>query len=171
MCDEAITRRGFLRSGLATATALLAIGGPAWGGMRTGDRPKAVLLTDLTGAQVSLPEAYGGKVVVVHFWASWCPPCLKEIDALETLFGQFRERGLVPVSVNVGEAKALVAEALASRKVTYPILLDAESAVARLYGVTGIPTTFILERDGTIRFKVLGEITRSGLQRLLTGML
>jgi cytochrome c biogenesis protein CcmG, thiol:disulfide interchange protein DsbE len=138
--------------------------------MKTGDRPKAVTLADLTGATVSLPEAYTGKVVIVHFWASWCPPCLKEIDALEALFGQYRERGLVPVSVNVGEAQARVVEALASRKVTYPILLDADSAVARPYGVTGIPTTFILERNGTIQFKVLGEIGRSGLHRIVTGL-
>lgn len=171
MPGGAIPRRWFLRLGLATATANLAGGGSAWAGMKTGDRPTAAVLADLTGTAVLLPEAFRGKVVVVHFWASWCPPCLKEIDALEALFGQYRERGLVPVSVNVGEAKARVVEALASRKVTYPILLDANSAVARLYGVTGIPTTFILERDGIIRFKVLGEISRSGLQRIITGLL
>ncbi len=171
MPGGAIPRRWFLRVGLATAAAILGGGGSAWAGMKTGDRPKSAVLANLTGTEVTLPDAFGGKVVVVHFWASWCPPCLKEIDSLEALFGQFRERGLVPVSVNVGEAKARVVEALASRKVTYPILLDADSAVARLYGVTGIPTTFILERDGTIRFKVLGEITRSGLQRIITGLL
>ncbi len=169
MREASIGRRRFLRAGLATAA--LGLAGPARAGMKVGDRPKAVTLADLTGRQVSFPDAYGGKVVVVHFWATWCPPCLREIEALEALFGLYRERGLAPVSINVGETKAVVMEALAGRTVSYPILLDADSTVARLYGVTGIPTTFVLERSGAIRFKVLGEIKHEGLRRLLSGLL
>jgi peroxiredoxin len=166
------TRRRFLHGILATAAA--AALGPAGAGaaaMKTGDRPKTVTVGDLTGADVTLPDAYGGKVVVVHFWASWCPACLREIDALESLFGEYRARGLAPVSINVGETKAAAAESLRNRKVTYPILLDTQSATARLYGVTGVPTTFILDRTGAIGLKVLGEIDREGLKRMLSRML
>ena len=143
----------------------------AEGAVKAGDRPETVILEDLAGARVALPVAYVGKVVVVHFWASWCPSCLREIDALEALFGEGRGRDFVPVSVNVGETKAIVTESLRNRKTTYPILLDSDSKTARLYGVHGFPTTFVLKRDGSIGLKVLGEIDRDGLRRILSGML
>jgi peroxiredoxin len=171
MSRGTITRRGFLRYLLVPAAATLGLAPRADAALKTGDRPKDVTLADLTGAQVALPGAYAGRVLLVHFWATWCPYCIKEIDALESLFGQYRERGFAPVSVNVGETKAAAGEYLRERKVTYPILLDTDSTTARLYGVTGIPTTFILDRSGAIRFKVLGELNRDGLRRILSGML
>ena len=171
MSRTMVARRQFLRCALASAAATVGIIAPVHAALKTGDRPKSVNLADLAGAQVALPDAYDGKVVVVHFWASWCPYCIKEIDALEALFGQYRERGFAPVSVNIGETKVVAAEFLRGRKVSYPILLDTDSATARLYGVTGIPTTFILNRAGAIEFKVLGEINREGLRRILSRML
>jgi cytochrome c biogenesis protein CcmG, thiol:disulfide interchange protein DsbE len=165
------TRRRFLCGALATMAAALGTAPTAAGSVKAGDRPRTVMLDDLTGARIALPDTYGGNVVVVHFWASWCPSCLREIDALESLFGEYRGRGFVPVSVNVGETKAVATEALRSRKVTYPILLDPDSAAARLYGVRGFPTTFVLNREGSIGLKVLGEIDHDGLRRILSGRL
>jgi thiol-disulfide isomerase/thioredoxin len=171
MTTHQLTRRGFLCAGLVTAAATLGIAGPVAAGIRAGDRPKSVILSDLADAKVALPEAYAGKVVAVHFWATWCPYCVKEIDALQALFSQYRERGCAPVSVNIGESRAVAAEVLRTRTVTYPILLDTDSAAAKLYGVTGIPTTFILDRGGAMAFKILGEINREGLRRILSGLL
>jgi cytochrome c biogenesis protein CcmG/thiol:disulfide interchange protein DsbE len=165
------TRRHFLHGALAAAAATLGLRAIAESAMKAGDRPKSVTLGDLRGAEVALPDAFGGKVVVVHFWASWCPACLREIEALESLFGEYRERGLAPVSVNVGETKAAATEALRTRKVTYPILLDTDAATARLYGVRGVPTTFVMDRAGSIGVKVLGELDRHGLRRILAKML
>jgi cytochrome c biogenesis protein CcmG, thiol:disulfide interchange protein DsbE len=165
------TRREILWSLFATAAGVLAIGEAAAAVLKAGERPTQVTLSDLTGARVVLPDAYGGKVLVVHFWASWCAPCFREMDALQALFGEYRERGLAPVSVNVGEARAVVAEALRTRTVSYPILLDADSATARLYGVVGLPTTFVMDRKGVTAVKVLGEIDRDGLRRVLSGLL
>jgi len=164
------TRRGFLCSLLATAAAALGPGAPAEAALKAGERPKRATLSDLTGARIVLPDAYGGKVLVVHFWASWCPACFRELEALESLFGEYRERGVAPVSVNVGETKAVVTESLRNRKVSYPILLDTDSATARLYGVAGVPTTFVLDRAGSVTVKVLGEIDREGLRRILLGV-
>lgn len=169
MRADELTRRHFLSAGLLAAAATLGVAWPVAAGMRAGDRPKSVTLPDLAGAQVALPDAYVGKVVAVHFWATWCPYCIKEIVALEALFGQYRDRGFAPVSVNVGETKAVAAEFLRTRTVTYPVLLDADSTAAKLYGVTGIPTTFILDRVGVIAFKILGEINQEGLRRILSG--
>ena len=165
------TRRRFLHAALWAAAAALGAIATAEAALKTGERPKTVTLGDSTGARITLPDAYGGKVLLIHFWASWCPPCLREIDALESLFRRYRARGFAPVSVNVGEEKAVAVEVLRTRNVTYPILLDADSAAAKLYGVTGLPTTFVLDRGGAILFKILGEIAREGLQRILLGAL
>jgi peroxiredoxin len=169
--DPRATRRRFLWSLLATAAGVLGDREAAAAALKAGERPKRVTVSDLTGARIALPDAYGGRVLVVHFWASWCAPCLREIDALESLFGEYRERGLAPVSVNVGETKAVVKESLRHHKVTYPVLLDTDSATARLYGVVGLPTTFVLDRTGSVAVKVLGEIDRDGLRRVLSGLL
>ena len=155
---------------LATA-AVLGGGERAAAALKAGERPARVTLSDLSGARVVLPDAYGGSILVVHFWASWCPPCLREIDALESLLGEYRERGFAPVSVNVGESKAVVTESLRHRKVTYPILLDTDSTTVRLYGVVGLPTTYLLDRTGSVVVKVLGEIDRHGLRRVFAGLL
>jgi len=170
MRDRMVSRRHFVRCARGATAATLVAAPSSHAALRTGDRPRSVTLPDLAGSQVALPDAYKGKIVVVHFWASWCPYCIKEIDALEALFGQHGERGLMPVSVNVGETKATASSFLRDRSVTYPILLDGNSSTARLYGVTGIPTTFILDRDGSVRFKILGEINREGLRRVLSGL-
>ncbi len=171
MRDLYATRREILWSLLAAAAGVLAAGETAEAALKAGERPTPVTLTDLAGARVVLPDAYGGKILVVHFWATWCAPCFREIDALQALFGEYRARGLAPVSVNVGEAQAVVADALRARTVTYPILLDADSTTARLYGVVGLPTTFVLDRTGVTAVKVLGEIDRDGLRRVLAGLL
>ncbi len=109
--------------------------------------------------------------MIIHFWASWCPSCLPEMEALNSLFEQHGKRGLIPVSVNIGESKATVMDAVGGRKISYPILLDGDSRVARSYGVTGLPTTFVLNRAGIIEVKILGEIQRDGLWRLVSGLL
>ena len=171
MRDLDATRREFLWSLLAAAAGVLAAGEAATAALKAGERPKPVTLRDLTGARVALPDAYGGKVLVIHFWASWCAPCFREMDALESLLGEYRARGLAPVSVNVGEPEGVVADALRNRTVSYPVLLDTDSTTARLYGVVGLPTTFVLDRKGVTAVKVLGEIDRDGLRRVLSGLL
>jgi cytochrome c biogenesis protein CcmG, thiol:disulfide interchange protein DsbE len=168
--EAAVTRRRFLGC-VAVAAAAMGCGGPAEVALKTGDRPKTATLDALMGGRIALPEAYRGQVVLVNFWASWCPSCREEFEALERVFGEYRNRGVMPVSVNVGETKAVAAEVLRTRNVTFPILLDPDAAVAKLYGVTGLPTTFVLDRGGAVAFKILGEVNRDGLRRILLGIL
>jgi len=168
--EAGVTRRRFLGC-VAVAAAALGCGRPVEVTLKTGDRPKTATLDTLMGGRVALPEAYRGQVVLVNFWASWCPACREEFEALEHVFGEYRPREVILVSVNVGETRAAAAEFLRTRNVTYPILLDPDAAVAKLYGVIGLPTTFILDRGGAIAFKILGEIDRDGLRRILAGTL
>ena len=150
----------FLPPGLPTADAALKIG----------DAFPKTAVSDRQGKPVALPDDFKGKVVLIHFWATWCPFCIKEIRALESIYGAYREKGLMSFSVNVGEDNQTIAAFLKNETVTYPILMDRNSEAARQCGVTGLPTTFICDRNGVIKYKIIGEINKSGLERLLASM-
>jgi len=150
----------FLPPGLPTADAAL----------KTGDAFPKTAVSDRQGKPVALPDDFKGKVVLIHFWATWCPFCIKEIRALESMYGLYRDKGLMPFSVNVGEDNQTIAAFLKNETISYPILMDPNSEAARQCGVTGLPTTFICDRNGLIKFKIIGEITKSGLERLLASL-
>jgi peroxiredoxin len=135
--------------------------------LKSGDAFPSTVVSDRQGKPVTLPEDFKGQVVIVHFWATWCPFCIKEIRALESIHGTYRGKGLAALSVNVGEDNQTVAAFLKNETVSYPILMDRSSEAARKCGVTGLPMTFILDRNGVIKYKILGEINKSGLERLV----
>lgn len=128
-------------------------------------------LTDLEGKSWTLSELRG-KVVVVNFWATWCPPCRKEMPDLEALYNQFRGEGLVVLAISDEDA-AKVRPFIAERQVTYPVLLDPGRKVNSLFHVEGIPKTFIYDREGKLvaqsidmrtRKQFLGMLAEAGLR-------
>lgn len=138
---------------------------------RSGDLLPKTALTDLKGANVTIPADFKGKVAVIHFFATWCAYCPKEVAALQSLSRRYGDKGVIACSVDVGETRDKVASFAEEQRVSYPILLDPSSAAAKQYGVTGIPTTYILDRSGVVRFKILGEITVEGLEKILRSLL
>lgn len=105
-------------------------------------------LTDLNGKTWTLKDLRG-KVVLVNFWATWCPPCRKEMPDLETLYQRFGQQGLVILGISDEDA-ATVRPFIAKQGTTYPILLDLGRKVNELFQIDGIPKTFIYGRDGKI---------------------
>jgi peroxiredoxin len=105
-------------------------------------------LTDLSGKNWTLKDLRG-RVVLVNFWATWCPPCRKEMPDLETLSRRFGPQGLVILGISDEEA-AKVKPFISQQKVTYPVLLDPGRKVNGLFQIEGIPKTFIYDRDGKI---------------------
>jgi len=105
-------------------------------------------LTDLRGKTWTLRDLRG-KVVLVNFWATWCPPCRKEMPDLETLYRRFGPQGLVILGISDEEA-AKVKPFVEQQKVTYPVLLDPGRRVNELFQIEGIPKTFIYDREGKI---------------------
>jgi peroxiredoxin len=103
-------------------------------------------LKDLAGKSWRFSDLRG-KVVLVNFWATWCPPCRKEMPDLETLYERFQAQGLVILAISDEEA-AKVDPFIRERKVTYPVLLDPGRKVNDLFIVDGIPKTFVYNRDG-----------------------
>jgi peroxiredoxin len=105
-------------------------------------------LQDLTGKSWTLKQLHG-KVVLVNFWATWCPPCRKEMPDLETLHKRFAGKGLVILAIS-DEDDAKVRPFIAEKKYTYPILLDAESAVNKRFLIQGIPKTLVFDASGKL---------------------
>jgi peroxiredoxin len=106
------------------------------------------MLADLQGKVWHLQELRG-KVVLVNFWATWCPPCRKEMPDLATLYSRFKDQGLVVLAISDEEA-AKVNPFIAERKIGYPILLDPGRAVNEAFHVEGIPKSFVYDRTGKL---------------------
>jgi len=118
--------------------------------------PPNFTLPLLNGGNTSL-SAYKGKVVVLNFWATWCPPCRAEMPSMEIFYQRFKNNGLEILAVDVGEDAATVQQFIRN-SYTFPILLDRDNKVNSLYGIEAIPTTFILDREGKIIGMIVGSI-------------
>ena len=105
-------------------------------------------LTDLHGKTWTLSQLRG-KVVLVNFWATWCPPCRKEMPDLEALYNRFKGQGLVILAIS-DEELGKVAPFIAERKITYPVMLDPERKVNEMFQVEGIPKSFVYNRAGKL---------------------
>jgi peroxiredoxin len=104
-------------------------------------------------------DRYRGTVVVLNLWATWCPPCREEMPALERLYREYHERGLVVLGVDQGEAPRVAARYARDHGVTYPILIDEDQQYGRAYAAVGLPTTIVIGRDGRIVKGIDGELT------------
>lgn len=168
------SRRWFLQR-VAAAGAGLALGGwlpsPLVAAFRAGEVPSPFPLSDLQGRRVVVPSDYGGRVLLIHFWASWCPACRGEMAALSTLHGRYGGRGFLPCSIGLGEKRETATAYLKGRDVSYPVLLDPDWVTKKPFGVTGIPTCFVLDRGGVIRHKLVGVTDVAGLEKLLLSLL
>ena len=105
-------------------------------------------LPGLSGSPVRLSD-HQGKVILLNFWATWCPPCRAEMPSMETLYQTYRDRGLVILAVSGDRAGRSVVESFVQdRGVTFPILMDPNGEVIAQYGVRGLPTSYLLDRRG-----------------------
>ena len=114
-------------------------------------------LPTLDGEEVTLSDLRG-QVVVINLWTSWCPPCREEMPALEVVYGQYREEGLVVLGVNstFQDNEEAAASFVRELGLTFPILLDRSGAASRRYQLQALPTTYFVDRQGIIRSVVLG---------------
>ncbi len=124
----------------------------------------------LQGGWVS-PDDYEGKVVVVNFWATWCGPCRREQPALESAFERFRGRGLYMLGVDFRDDPAAARAWIEEFGVTYPSLQDPSGTYADDFGFTGLPATYVVDRSGVIRFRMLGQLDPAELDRSIEELL
>jgi peroxiredoxin len=117
----------------------------------------AFQLPNLSAARVSL-EDFRGKLVLAHFWATFCVPCLHEIPGLEALWKEYREQGLVILGIAADRGSVEVVRDFSEKTgVTFPVLHDADGLVRNRYEVVALPMSYVIGRDGRISGRVIGS--------------
>jgi len=101
-------------------------------------------------------DDFKGKLVVLNFWATWCPPCRLEMPSMERLYQEFKGEGLEVVAINFMEREKPITSFLKENGFTFPVLLDKKGEIARNYGVHGLPVTFLIARNGNLFARSMG---------------
>ena len=126
----------------------------AWPAAATDGSPPApaFTLTSRAGKPVSLADLKG-QVVMINFWASWCGPCRQEFPALDEMYKKYKPMGFEMVGINVESEKSDAEKFLGATPVSFPILFDPDNKVSGTYGVSAMPTTFLVDRQGRLRWQ------------------
>ena len=127
-------------------------------------------LTDLAGKEIGR-DALKGKVVVVDFWATWCGPCVQEIPGYIALQKKYADKGLVIVGLSVDRKEGAVPPFAAKQGINYPLALATPEVIEAFGGVAGIPTTFLIDREGRIRHKKVGSMEADEYEKLVAPLL
>ncbi len=144
--------------GLSTPNPLIKQTGPI-----TGLFAPDFLLNDvISGNQVRLSN-YNGQPVLLFFWATWCPHCANEVSSVQSVYGEYKDKGLVILAVDVGESAAKARSYRSAHSLTFTMLNDSSQTVATGYRVTGFPTHFFVASNGQISSIVVGEINHASL--------
>jgi peroxiredoxin len=119
-------------------------------------------LEQLNGPAITLSDLRG-KGVVLNFWGTWCEPCKSEMPALQKQYEMYKDKGLVIIGVNIGQAPATVDPFVKQLGVSFPILLDRQSQITKLYRIGPIPTTFFIDPDGEVKEIFIGVLNEAML--------
>ncbi|KPU27482.1 hypothetical protein TR13x_05290 [Caloranaerobacter sp. TR13] len=134
--------------------------------MQIGSIAPEFTLETLEGKIVSL-EDYRGKIVLINFWATWCPYCVKEMPDLNRLYLENKEDNFIVLGIDVAENKSKVENFVKEGGYRFPILLDKTGKVARDYLVSGLPMSVMLDEEGRIRAIQLGMMTYPQMKEML----
>ena len=183
-----MSKRGWLLLG-ATVPVLALIGLLAWASVKSGSNPGGLAINDefgqvsvdaeeardfslelLDGSTVTLSQLQG-KVVMLDFWASWCPPCREEASTLSQVYRESQKQGVEFIGVNMWDRPSDAIEFVDLFDVPYPNGIDGKGTVAIDYGVKGIPEKIFIGPNGVIRKKFVGPINAGTLRATLDGLL
>lgn len=136
-----------------------------------GDKAPNFTLTDLNGKSVSLSD-YKGKVVVLNFWASWCPPCKAEMPEFNEMDREFKKSSdtvLLAINMTDGrrETKKKVETFIAEQKYKMRVLLDSDGKASNLFGIRYLPTTYVIDADGIVTGQLVGGTTKNAVMKLV----
>lgn len=128
-------------------------------------------LTNVNGNQKVKLSNYGGKAVIIFFWATWCQYCKAEMSSMQTVYQAYENQGLVVLAVDVGENAALARKYRDAHSLTFPILNDADGNVSSKYRVTAFPTHFFVNQSGIVSSINIGSLDYLGLNTRIRAML
>jgi len=122
-----------------------------------GERAPDFTLPALTQGSLSLHD-FGRQVVVLNFWATWCPPCVEETPGLEKFAEQMRLQGVTVMGVSVDEDGTALQTFAAQQHLSFPILRDPDRSIAHRYGTFQFPETYIIDQEGRVAEKLIGPM-------------
>lgn len=119
-----------------------------------------------------LSQDLTGKITILNFWATWCPPCKREMPSIQRLYEQMQGTDFQIVAISAGENKSTVANFIQTNKYTFPVYLDEKGSVSASFASQGIPTTYIVDKSGKIVAGIVGshEYDSSELISVLKGL-
>jgi len=122
--------------------------------INAGDLAPDFKITTASGKTVTRSD-FGGKILVLNFWASWCPPCVEEVPSLEAFHKLMAPQGVVVLAVSIDANEKLYNQFLNRFKVTFPTARDPEANISGSYGTFQIPETYIIDNTGKVREKII----------------
>jgi len=130
-----------------------------------------VALNDLNDAPVALSD-YAGQVILYNAWATWCPPCKAEMPTLQAYYEKHKGQGFVIVAIEDGlQGNIAVDDFVAEYGLTFPVWPDPSFVASKAFGVNGLPTSFVIDREGMVRLTWSGEISMAALEKYVTPLL
>ncbi len=129
-----------------------------------------VQLTNLDGQSVALSD-YKGKVILYNAWATWCPPCQQEMPTLESYYQSHIADGLVVVAIEDGEPEQDVRTFVQQHNLSFPVWPDVKYVATTAFRIENLPTSFVIDRKGTVRLTWTGAISKTMLERYVTPLL
>lgn len=163
-----------IRSPSATLRRLLRLGTIAFvclcpmigeGADETAKKEEApAFLLDKPGGGLISSADISGKVALLNFWATWCVPCVREIPHLDTAYNKYRAQGFLIIGINYQQDEKRVLRFMKKSPVSFPMALDLEGDISRLFGVNALPVSILIDREGFIAHKLVGTLSEKVLK-------
>lgn len=138
-------------------------------GLEKGNIAPDLELRSIDGEALKL-SSLRGKKVILNFWATWCPPCRQEMPEIKQFYAKNKSKGIEILAINLTQAeksRADVPEFIKAHGITFPVLMDENGEAGRLYNVSSIPATFIIDSRGVIGDKIVGPMTYDEMEKML----
>ena len=136
-------------------------------GVKVGQTLAPFALDRLDGTKVSVGQS--GKVTVLNFWTTWCPPCRDEMPELEK-FAKNNQQKVDFYAINIQESAEKISDFMDKNKFTMPVLLDTDGAVGKKFQITAIPTTIIVNKHGVVKYRKSGGMTMNELESIVNSL-
>ncbi|MHB1134633.1 MAG: TlpA family protein disulfide reductase [Chloroflexota bacterium] len=134
---------------------------------KVGESAPDIAFATLDGRALKLSE-FRGQVVLLNFWATTCPPCRAEMPDLEAVYKEVKDRGGIVIGIDQRESPDTVQRFVDELKMTFPVTIDSTGAIFGRYGVQFIPTSFVVDKQGVVRFMKVGQMDRETIRRYFT---